>query len=90
MYIIETYSFSELGINLNFSARQTINFDLMHQMVINFVAAEKDPLVKKILERRIVRSKDRQIYTKMIEKIYRVVFNKCALLPTFSTRPFGY
>jgi len=78
------------GINLNFKARQTINFDLIRDMVHAYVAAEKDPITKKIHERRIVRNKDHEIFTKMVGKDYRIVFNKLALFPDFSTLPFGY
>lgn len=78
------------GINLNFTARKTINFDLMRDMVHTYVSAEKDPIVKKIIEKRIVRSKDRDIFTKMVGKDYRIVFNKVHLLPNFSTLPYGY
>jgi len=78
------------GFSLNFTTRRTATFDLIRDMVHAFVAAEKEPIVKKIWEKRILRDKDHLIYSKLIVKDYRVVFNKVALFPDFSTLPFGY
>jgi len=75
------------GFSLNFTARRTVTFELMREMVS---WPKKNPFSRK--SGRGGTSVTRAIsYTaKLIGKDYRVVINKVALFPDFTTLSFGY
>jgi hypothetical protein len=78
------------GITLNFLNCQTVNFDLMKEMTLDFADPTKDNITKTITEKRIARDNDRQVLTKFVKKDYRVVYSKRALFYTYCTLPYGY
>jgi hypothetical protein len=78
------------GITLNFANKQTVNFDCIKELVQEFIDSEKVPRIKMIYEKRIARDNSRNILTKMVKKMYRIIYNKRSLFDDYTTLPYGY
>lgn len=78
------------GITLNFANKQTVNFECIKELVQEFIDVEKVPRIKMIYEKRIARDKNRNIVTKMVQKSYRIIYNKRSLFDDYTTLPYGY
>src|SRR5437867_6425354 len=77
------------GINLNFKNKQSVNFEVLKKMVFAF-CLQDNIMIKTILEKRILRDHERNVFTKTVKKDYRIVYTKRSIFPQFCTLPFGF
>ena len=75
------------GITLNFQTLETVNFDVMRDMVVGVGPAK----VSVDIPFKITRdTSTKQIITKQQHKDYRVVYNKRVIIDNFNTIPYDY
>lgn len=73
------------GITLNYLSSQTINFELVKEIVT------QDPSkIVSVLETKILRTDESQIFTAKRTKKYALCYTKRRRLNNFDTLPFGY
>jgi hypothetical protein len=77
------------GIRLSFKNKQSVNFEALKKMVFAFCLSN-NTMIKTILEKRISRDHERNVFTQTFKKDYRVVYDKISIFPQFCTLPFGY
>ena len=66
-------------------AKEKIHFESMWRLV-----HDKDQKVEIVYRDNITRNKNQLIYTTARMKIFSFMFNKCAVFPDFTTKPFFY
>ena len=75
------------GITLNYQTLQTVNFNVMKDMVIGV----GEPKVSVDIPFKITRdTSTKQVITKQQHKDYRVVYNKRVIVDNFNTVPYGF
>ena len=75
------------GITLNYQPLETVNFNVMRDMVIGEGSAK----VSVDIPFKIVRDRNnKSVLTKSETKDYRVVYNKRVIVDNFDTVPYGF
>ena len=73
------------GITLNYSTSLHIGFDTVKH-IVDF----PDDVVSTSRSHIVRDSKERQLMTRTLRKDYKMVFDKRAIQPDYTTLPFGY
>lgn len=78
------------GIRLSYQNKKTVSFDCLKRMIFAFCLQDRNPIVKSIIENRILRDHERNVFTMTCTKLYRIVYDKRAIFPNFCTLPYGF
>ena len=76
------------GLTLNDTAAKHVNFNSMKRLVRLFLAGTKDRSIETVNE--MIRRTSNGIVTKTCRKRYRVVYDKCRVIPSSVCVPFGF
>ena len=77
------------GHTLDYNTMKNVNSDEMRKMVFAFVQAKQQKEVT-VVTPRIVRVDHHKVVTRLVRKVYRVVYDKRVVLDDFTTIPYGY
>jgi len=75
------------GIRLTYENNRTLNFQELKKMIFLFIS--KNPIVRSIYESTISRDVNRNVFSFICKKDYRIVFEK-RFLDEFSSLPYGF
>ena len=79
------------GITLDCTARQTIDMEVIHELVHLYAACGiKDTVIVDIPHKIVRNPADRTIRTKRMKKDYRIVYNKRVIVDDYKTLPYGF
>ncbi len=79
------------GITLNCTAKQKVNFNVIHSLVFLYAKCNVKGQVTVDIPFRITRdTKTKDIETKRMKKNYRIVYNKRVIVDDYKTLPYGY
>ncbi len=77
------------GHPLDFTSMKHINARRMKRMVKAFVrSGNQEEIV--VVSPRIQRTGHHRLVTRLVRKVYRVVYDKCVVQNDFTTLPYGY
>ena len=77
------------GFSLNYAASRQLNFEKMCDMMLRFLAGDKDQSVPLNFS-SIIRTNNRDVLTKSTLKVFRIVYTKRRILPDGRTLPYGF
>ena len=79
------------GITLNCTARQTINLNVIQELVHLYAIEKESRQVTVDIPYRITRdTQTKDIVTKRMKKDYRIVYNKRVIVEDYKTLPYGF
>ena len=79
------------GITLNCTARQTVNIDVVQELVQLYAMDKEERRVTVDIPYKITRdNRTKNIVTKHMKKDYRIVYNKRVIVENYKTLPYGY
>ena len=78
------------GITLNCTARQTVNCNVIQELVHLYVAGETRQVSVDIPYKITREPQTKEIVTKRMKKDYRIVYNKRVIVDEHKTLPYGY
>ena len=80
-----------MGITLNCSAQQKVNFDVIRSLVYLHTKCNVTGNVTVDIPLKITRNaKDKNIETKRMKKDYKIVYDKRLIIDDYKTLPYGF
>ena len=78
------------GFSLKHKASKDLNFDSMKRLVQSMVKKTGDNTPVTLTFPQIVRDSDKNVKTKIAQKVYAPVYNKRVYLSDYGTLPYGF